>query len=165
MMALLPILHWPNPILLARAAPITGVTAGIRRLAEDLLATMYAAPGRGLAAPQVGVSQRMFVMDVTWKQGIPSPLVCINPEIHWRSAVTSIGAEGCLSLPGTTTHVSRPQSIRMSWHDLDGMRHDARLAGFAAICAQHEYDHLDGILTLDHLTPQNRALAEAEVLA
>ena len=164
-MALLPLILWPAPLLSARAAPVAGVTPAIRRLAADMLDTMYAAPGRGLAAPQVGVSQRLFVMDIGWKDGDPSPVICVNPEIHWRSGVVALGAEGCLSIPGPITHVSRPQAIRMSWHDLDGRAHQARLAGMAAICAQHEYDHLDGILTLDHLTPAARALAEDQVRA
>ena len=163
-MTTLSILRWPNPLLSARAAPITGVTAGIRRLAEDMLHTMYAAPGRGLAAPQVGVMQRLFVMDVAPKGEPPKPLICINPQIHWRSDVQAIGPEGCLSIPGPTTHIRRPQAITLSWHDLDGNRLEARFAGIAAICAQHEYDHLDGILTLDHLAPSDRARAEAEVL-
>ena len=164
-MALLPLVLWPAPQLSSRAAPITGVTPAIRRLAADMLDTMYAAPGRGLAAPQVGVSQRLFVMDVKWKDGTPAPVICVNPEIHWRSDVVALGAEGCLSIPGPITEVSRPQAIRMSWHDLDGTAHTARLAGFAAICAQHEYDHLDGILTLDHLSPAARDLAEAQARA
>ncbi len=162
-MAVLPILRWPDPRLTTRAGRIDGVTAGIRRLAEEMLETMYAAPGRGLAAPQVGILQRLFVMDVGWKEGRPAPLVCLNPEVLWRSDVVATGAEGCLSIPGPTTSVRRAQAIRLAWHDLEGAWHEARLAGMAAICAQHEYDHLDGVLTLDHLDPVARAQAEAEV--
>lgn len=163
-MARLPILRWPDPRLTTRAGRIDGVTAGIRDLAKDMLDTMYGAVGRGLAAPQVGVLQRMFVMDVAWKSGPPAPMVCLNPQILWQSGVVATGPEGCLSIPGPVTMVARPQAIVLAWHDLDGAGHQARLSGFAAICAQHEYDHLDGILTLDHLQPEARAQAEAEVL-
>lgn len=164
-MAVLPIQTWPDPILKKRAGRIEGVTAGIRRLAEDMLATMYAAKGRGLAAPQVGILQRLFVMDAGWKSGAPSPTVCVNPEILWRSEVLASGEEGCLSIPGPHALVRRPQAIRLAWHDLDGRAHQARLAGAAAIIAQHEIDHLDGILTLDHFSPSARARALAEVTA
>ncbi len=164
-MAVLPIVCWPNPILNARAAPVEGVTAGIRRLAEEMLASMYAAEGRGLAAPQVGVSQRLFVMDPGWKTGASNPVICINPQILWRSDVMAAGFEGCLSIPGILASVTRPQAIRMAWHDLEGTAHLARLAGITAICAQHEYDHLDGILTLDHLPPTERAIAENGIRA
>lgn len=149
-MAVLPIVLWPAPILSARAGVVEGVTAGIRRLAEDMLATMYAAEGRGLAAPQVGVSQRLFVMDPGWKSGAPVPRICINPQILWRSAVTAPGEEGCLSIPGALPLVVRAQAVLMEWHDPDGTQRRARLAGMEAIIAQHELDHLDGILTLDH---------------
>ncbi|MGQ0612066.1 MAG: peptide deformylase [Paracoccaceae bacterium] len=164
-MAVLPIVIWPSLILTVRAGRIEGVTAGIRRLADDMLATMYDAGGRGLAAPQVGIAQRLFVMDAGWKSGAPRPLVCVNPELVWRSDVTASGPEGCLSIPGPIVQVNRAQAIRMDWHDLDGRAHSARLAGAAAIIAQHEIDHLDGILTLDHLSPTARARAEAEVAA
>lgn len=163
-MAALPILRWPAPLLSARAAPVTGVTDGIRELARDMLDTMYAADGRGLAAPQVGVAQRLFVMDIGWKSGAATPMVFVNPEILWFSDVTAPGAEGCLSIPGPTPPIRRAQAIRMAWHDLDGTAHVARLAGFAAICAQHEHDHLNGILTLDHLSAKDRADAETQVI-
>ena len=161
-MAVLPIVTWPSLVLTVRAGRIEGVTAGIRRLADDMLATMYDAKGRGLAAPQVGISQRLFVMDAGWKSGAPSPLVCINLEILWHSDVMASGEEGCLSIPGPMVFVRRAQAIRMAWHDLEGAAHQARLAGAAAIIAQHEIDHLDGILTLDHLSPPDRARARAE---
>ena len=148
-----------------RAGTVDGITPGIKQLADDMLETMYAAPGRGLAAPQVGVMQRVFVMDVAWKTGTPTPVVCINPEILWRSAVVAMGDEGCLSIPGPITRVARSQAILMAWTALDGMRVQQRLSGFAAICAQHEYDHLEGIVTLDHLAPAERTLARAQMQA
>ncbi len=161
-MAVLPILRWPDPRLKAPCAPAT-IGPVLNSLAADMLDTMYAAPGRGLAAPQVGVSLRLFVMDTTWKQGRRSPVVAVNPQIVWRSPTTATGPEGCLSIPGPLPNVTRATEIDLAWTDLDGTPRSERLTGFAAICAQHEYDHLDGILTLDHLSPADRALAEEAV--
>ena len=157
-MAVLPILRWPDPRLEERCAEVSG---DVGTLAADMLDTMYVAPGRGLAAPQVGHLLRLFVMDVTWKEGARSPVVCINPAITWRSSGRATGAEGCLSIPGVTTHVTRAKEIRLRFTDLTGAEREEHLTGFAAICAQHEYDHLDGILTLDRISPAERAAAEA----
>lgn len=157
-MAILPILRWPDPRL---ATPCTPVAEDVAQLAADMLETMYAAPGRGLAAPQVGVLKRLFVMDVAWKEGPPAPSVVINPQILWRSDDTATGAEGCLSIPGIMTDISRATQIRMTWTDLHGQLQDEILTGFAAICAQHEYDHLDGLVTFDRLPPDQRAAAQA----
>ncbi len=104
-------------------------------------------------------------MDATWKEGRPAPLVLVNPEVLWASDRLVVGPEGCLSIPGPTTLVARAEAVRMRWTDLDGAVKEETLTGFAAICAQHEFDHLDGILTLDRLSPEARARAEAEVLA
>lgn len=164
-MAVLPVLVWPDPILTTPCAAVGAITDCVRVLAGDMLATMYAAPGRGLAAPQVGASLRMFVMDVAWKDGTPDPMVVIDPEILWSSAATVVGPEGCLSIPGVTMEVRRAKEVRLRWTDLDGVGHEAHLTGFAAICAQHEYDHLDGVLTLHRLSPEARAAAEAEYFA
>ena len=150
------ILRWPDPRLTSICEP---VTADARDLAADMLATMYAACGRGLAAPQVGVLLRLFVMDATWKAGTPAPQVFVNPAVVWLSEARALGPEGCLSIPGVTTEVERAREIRLRWYDLDGTAHEETLTGFSAICAQHEYDHLNGRLTLDHLTPQARAIA------
>lgn len=157
-MAVLPILRWPDARLTTRCEPVSGDVA---ELAADMLDTMYAAPGRGLAAPQVGVLLRLFVMDTTWKEGRRDPQVCVNPEILWRSEDMATGPEGCLSLLGVTTHVARAREIDLRWSDLSGQQQTARLTGFAAVCAQHEMDHLDGILTLDRLSPEVRRAAEA----
>jgi peptide deformylase len=161
---ILPILRWPDPILTQTCAPAV-LSDDLRALAADMLETMYAAPGRGLAAPQVGRLVRMFVMDVTWKEGVKTPVVVVNPEILWASDARVVGPEGCLSIPGPTTMVERAEAVRLRWSDLEGGVHEEVLTGFAAICAQHEYDHLDGVLTLDHLSPEARAVAEAEVVA
>ena len=159
---MLPILRWPDPRLASPCAPVAEVTPELRALAADMLETMYAAPGRGLAGPQVGAMLRLFVMDVTWKEGRPDPQVIINPEIEPLGDEVATRAEGCLSLPGILTEITRPARVRMRWRDLDGVSHDAELAEFAAVCAQHEADHLDGIVTLMRLAPEARAAAEAE---
>jgi peptide deformylase len=152
------ILRWPDPRLAMRCVPVTG---DVSALAADMLETMYAAPGRGLAAPQVGELLRLFVMDATWKEGRRDPQVFINPEILWRSETRKRGPEGCLSIPGVTAEVERSVELRMRWTDLSGTPREETLTGFAAICAQHEHDHLEGIVTLDHLSPEARVLAEA----
>lgn len=155
-MAVLPIRLWPDPVLSVPCAPVGLPGPEVLRLAEDMLETMYAAPGRGLAAPQVGVSLRLFVMDAGWRDGSPDPLVLIDPEILWKSDALSVGPEGCLSIPGVTTTVERARSIRLRWREPLGALREELLTGFAAICAQHECDHLDGIVTLDRLSPAAR---------
>lgn len=160
-MSLRPILTWPDNGLSAMCTPVEEITGEITILAADMLETMYAAPGRGLAAPQIGVFLRLFVMDVTWKEGTPDPMICINPEIISRGATLITGTEGCLSIPGVTAEVTRPDSVRMVWTDLAGHVHEQNLTGFAALCAQHELDHLDGIVTLDRVDGAQRA----EILA
>ncbi len=157
----LPILTWPDPRLSLPCAPAV-LSDDLRMLAADMLETMYDAPGRGLAAPQVGVLLRMFVIDVTWKEGNPAPMVMVNPQILWASDARAVGPEGCLSIPGPTTMIERAEEVLMRWADLDGQPHEELLTGLAAICAQHEYDHLDGVLTLDRLSPPSRALALAD---
>lgn len=151
------IVLWPDARLQAVCAPVAEVTDDIRILAADILETMYSAPGRGLAAPQIGVMQRIFVMDATWKEGTPDPMICINPEILSHSDHVATGAEGCLSIPGVEAQVARPDAVRMAWTDLAGMRHERDLSGFSALCAQHELDHLDGIITLDRVDAAQRA--------
>ena len=156
-----PILTWPDARLGLICTPLEAITDDVRALAADMLETMYAAPGRGLAAPQIGQMLRLFVMDTTWKEDAPTPTVCINPEIISRSDAVSTAPEGCLSIPGVEVEVSRPESVRMVWTDLAGHVHEEDLSGFAARCAQHELDHLDGIMTLDHMDDALRA----EILA
>lgn len=160
---LLPILRWPDPRLSQPCAPAV-LDDDLRQLATDMLETMYAAPGRGLAAPQVGRLLRLFVMDVAWKAGEPAPMVFINPSVELLGDRVA-GPEGCLSIPGPVTEVERSSQVRVRWTDLDGEAREELFDGFAAICIQHEYDHLDGLLTLDRLSPEARAKAEAEVLA
>lgn len=160
--AILPILTWPDPRLSTPCAPVGN--EDIAHLAADMLETMYAAPGRGLAAPQVGILKRLFVMDVAWKDGTPAPRVVINPQILWRSDDTATGPEGCLSIPGISTDITRATQIRMTWVNEQGESQDEILTGFSAICAQHEYDHLDGIVTFDRLSPDLRTATQAAYL-
>lgn len=161
-MSLLPILKWPDPRLAEVCAPVEQITPEIEQLAADMLETMYAAPGRGLAGPQVGVMQRLFVMDVGWKEGRSDPLVCINPMLQEVSETRATATEGCLSIPGVTAEVSRPARVQMVWTGLNGARFVQSFEGFGAVCVQHELDHLDGVVTFDHLDAETRAALIAE---
>lgn len=163
-MAILPILRWPDPRLSRPAQAISRITPEIRSLAADMLETMYAAPGRGLAGPQVGAMLRIFVMDTVWKESERCPFVILNPEATPASTELLTRAEGCLSLPGIMAEVTRPALVDLRWTDLDGQPRTQRFHDFAAACVQHEIDHLDGIVTLDHLSPHARARAEAEYI-
>ena len=160
-MSVLDILRWPDTRLTETCAPVAEITPEIEALAADMLETMYAAPGRGLAAPQVGVLQRIFVMDTGWKEGKPDPLVCINPMLQEVSEDRATQEEGCLSIPGVSAMISRPAQVQMVWTGLNGARYVQSFDGFAAACAQHELDHLDGVVTFDHLD----AFARADLLA
>lgn len=135
------------------------ITDDIVKLAEDMLATMYDAPGVGLAAPQVGVLTRMFVMDCVKEEGAePRPMVLINPEITSHSEETETYEEGCLSIPEHYAPITRPAQVRMRWLGLDGETHEETFEGLWATCAQHELDHLDGKLFIDHLGPIKRQM-------
>ncbi len=160
-MSVLDILKWPDPRLSAPCAPVGDIDEAVRTLASDMLETMYAAPGRGLAAPQVGVLKRLFVMDVAWKETGRDPLVFVDPEITWRSDEVATGSEGCLSIPGVAADVERATAVEVSWRDLEGRSHARRFDGFAAICIQHEYDHLDGVVTFDRVAAGQRERLEA----
>ncbi len=160
-MSVLDILKWPDPRLSTPCTAVGGIDEEIRRLAADMLETMYAAPGRGLAAPQVGVTTRLFVMDVGWKDGTPEPVVMVDPAITWRSDAIATGTEGCLSIPGVTAEVARHAEIEATWRGLDDRPQRRRFDGFAAICIQHEYDHLEGLVTFDRVSPEERQRLEA----
>ncbi len=156
-----PIVLWPDPVLSTVCAPVPVIDDDVRRLAADMLETMYAAPGRGLAAPQVGVALRLFVMDTAWKTGDPAPVVMVNPEIVGAGDSRATGTEGCLSIPGVTADVERAETVTMRWTTLEGDAREEELTGFDAICAQHEFDHLNGIVTFDRVTPEVRLELEA----
>jgi peptide deformylase len=159
-MAVLPLVIWPDERLSQVCDAVDGEAADA--LAQDLLDTMYAAEGRGLAAPQVGVMRRIFVMDAIWKDGPEAPRVFINPEILEASRRKVSGEEGCLSIPDLVTEVKRHVWVRFGWTGLDGQRHEEKLTGFEAICVQHELDHLNGVVTFDRLSPDMRVQKEAE---
>jgi len=152
-----PILIHPDPRLKKRCEPVAAITPELRQLAADMLETMYDAPGIGLAAPQVGVTRRLIVMDCI-KEGPPEPLVLFNPEIVAVSQDVSVYEEGCLSIPDVYHEVTRPAEVTVRWLDLDGMAQERRFAGLRATCVQHEIDHLDGRLFIDHLGPLKRQL-------
>ena len=160
-MSVLEILKWPDPRLSTPCIPVGGIDEEVRLLAADMLETMYAAPGRGLAAPQVCVTKRLFVMDVAWKDGAPEPVVMVDPAITWRSDEIATGIEGCLSMPGIAAEVARNTEIEATWRGLDDRPQRHRFDGFAAICIQHEYDHLEGLVTFDRVSPEERQRLEA----
>ena len=158
-MNLRPILIHPDPRLKKVAEPVARITPEIETLAADMLATMYDAPGIGLAAPQIGVSARVFVMDATRDpQAERAPLVLINPEVTWTSDALNSYDEGCLSIPEQYAEVTRPAQVRMRWLGLDGQTHERDFDELWATCAQHELDHLDGILFIDHLSAMKRQM-------
>ena len=159
-MSLREILAWPDPRLAQTCAPVDD-PAAVEALVSDMFETMYAAPGRGLAAPQVGVMQRLFVMGAGWKEGEMTPRTCINPRIVAASEAMATGEEACLSIPGVSAEVTRPAEITLAYTDLTGAEQVETLTGFAARCAQHELDHLDGVVIFDRLAPEARATAEA----
>ncbi|WP_102108431.1 peptide deformylase [Oceaniglobus roseus] len=158
-MALLDILIHPDPRLKKPAAPVTEVTPELRRLADDMLQTMYDAPGIGLAAPQVGVLQRLIVLDCVKEEGAaPRPLAMVNPEVTWTSEAKSVYDEGCLSIPDQYGEVERPAEVEVRWLDLHGATVSERFSGLWATCVQHEIDHLDGKLFIDYLKPLRRQM-------
>ena len=145
-----------SPVLRQRAAAVPAVDPGIRQLVEDLFETMHAAKGVGLAANQVGVAKRVAVVDVGGET--PDPLILINPVIVSRSDATETAEEGCLSIPEIFGDVERPQAIVVEALDLDGHSYRLETAGYQARAIQHEVDHLDGVLFLDHLSAVKRGL-------
>jgi peptide deformylase len=158
-MALRSILIHPDPRLKKVAAPVAEVTPDLRRLADDMLETMYDAPGIGLAAPQVGVSARLIVMDcVRGEEEAPRPLALFNPEVIWASDETSVYEEGCLSVPEQYADIERAAEVRVRWTTPEGVLQEEQFGGLWATCVQHEIDHLNGKLFIDYLTPLKRQL-------
>ena len=157
-MALRPILIHPDPRLKKRCAPVDAVDDRVRALMEDMLETMYDAPGIGLAAPQLGVDARVVVMDCAGKEDEPEPLRFVNPEIVWSSEETNDHEEGCLSLPEVFGMVTRPERVRVRWLDETGAEREAEFGGIRATCIQHEIDHLNGRLFIDYLGAARRMM-------
>lgn len=153
------ILIHPDPRLKKVCDPVTGITPDLGKLAEDMLETMYDAPGIGLAAPQVGVMKRMIVMDCVKDPAVaPRPMVLFNPVVTWSSEDLSSYEEGCLSIPDQYAEVQRPASVRVKWLGLDGTDQEEQFDGLWATCVQHEIDHLDGKLFIDYLRPLKRQM-------
>ena len=155
-MALLPIIVAPDPRLKVKAKPVAKVDDRIRKLLDDMVETMHAAPGIGLAAPQIGQALRMLVIDIA-KDGEPSePRKFVNPEIVWASDELLLWEEGCLSLPDQFAEVERPKEVKVRYLDETGAKKELHATGLLAICLQHEMDHLDGVLFVDHISALRR---------
>ena len=158
-MSIRQILIHPDPRLKKVTAAVEAVDDATRKLADDMLETMYDAPGIGLAAPQIAVMKRMFVMDCVKEEGAtPEPMVLINPQIIWSSEEQSVYDEGCLSIPDQYAEVERPASVKVSWTTLEGKEQQETFDGLWATCVQHEIDHLDGKLFIDYLKPLKRQM-------
>jgi peptide deformylase len=155
--ALLPILVAPDPRLKLKAKPVAAVDGCVRRLMDDMAETMYAAPGIGLAAPQVGVLERVLVIDVG-KDDEPQIMKIANPELLWASEALATFNEGCLSLPDHYADVERPAECRVRYLDYQGERREIHAKGLLATCLQHEMDHLEGTLFVDHISALKRGM-------
>jgi peptide deformylase len=158
-MAKLDILIAPDPRLKAVGKDVEKVDGAIKKLADDMLETMYASDGVGLAAVQIGVALNVIVIDVAQKEGANDPKVFINPKIVWASEETQKFEEGCLSVPDIWEEVERPVAIRAEYLDLKGDKQTLEADGFLADCLQHEIDHLNGTLFIDHLSRLKRSMA------
>ncbi|MEM9434243.1 MAG: peptide deformylase [Pseudomonadota bacterium] len=155
----LPILIHPDPRLKKVAAPVSDASDRLRKLADDMLETMYDAPGIGLAAPQIGVLERLIVVDCIKEEGeAPRPIVMFNPEVLASSDTSNTYEEGCLSIPEQFADVTRPADVTVRWMDENGDAQQEDFGGLWATCIQHEIDHLNGKLFIDHLKPLRRQL-------
>ena len=163
-MAVLPIITAPDPRLKKVAAPVAKVDAEVRRLMDDMLETMYKAPGIGLAAPQVGALKRVIVVDIAREDEKPQPLRMANPELVWVSDEDAVYNEGCLSLPEHYADVTRPAAIKVRYLDHENEIRELEADGLLATCIQHEMDHLEGILFVDHLTALKRNMILRKLL-
>ncbi len=157
-MALLPIITAPDPRLKIKARPVRAVDARVRRLMDDMVETMYYAIGIGLAAPQVGVAQRVLVIDCAREGEKPQPMRIANPEILWHSETLILANEGCLSLPEHYADVERPDAIRLRYLDHENEIREIEAKGLLATCLQHEIDHLSGVLFVDHISALKRGM-------
>ena len=154
-----PILLHPDPRLKKVCDPVDDLSDDLRRLADDMLTTMYEAPGIGLAAPQVGAQSRLIVLDCEKEEGAPPrPLVMFNPEVVAASDERSVYEEGCLSIPDYYADVERPSEVTVRWLDRGGAERQEDFAGLWATCVQHEIDHLNGVLFIDYLKPLKRQM-------
>jgi peptide deformylase len=155
-MAVREIIKLPDKRLRQVSEPVKTIDASIRKLADEMLETMYEAPGIGLAAIQIGVPKRVVTMDLSKKDDQPHPRVFINPEITWTSDDKAIHEEGCLSIPEYYEEVERPAEVKVKFLDLDGKPHEITARGLFATCVQHEVDHTNGVLFIDYLSKLKR---------
>ena len=155
-MAILSINEIPDPRLKLVSEPVAHVDASVRKLMDDMMETMYDAPGIGLAAIQVAVAKRVLVLDVAREGEEPQPLFIANPEIVWASEELNVYQEGCLSIPDYYGDVERPSRVRVRYLDRDGKVQEMNADGLLATCVQHEIDHLNGVLFIDHLSRLKR---------
>ena len=155
-MAILPLVILPDQRLRLVSEPVGSVTAEIRKLADDMLETMYDAPGIGLAAIQIGVAKRLVTIDTSKEENVRRPQVFIDPVVTWSSEETRGYDEGCLSIPDYYAEVMRPDRVRVRFRDLDGAEQEIEADGLLATCIQHEIDHLDGVLFVDHISKLKR---------
>ena len=158
-MTVRPILTAPDPRLQAISTDVEAVTAEIRTLIDDMTESMYAADGIGLAAVQIGVPKRVIVIDLDQKEGNKNPRAFINPKITWASEEMAVFEEGCLSVPEIWDDVERPARITAEYLDRDGNKQSLEADGMLATCLQHEMDHLNGVLFIDHLSRLKRSMA------
>ena len=157
-MALRQILIEPNPVLRQKSLPVDVVDEDLQQLMSDMLETMYAAPGIGLAAIQIGVPKRIIVLDIDQKEGQKKPMFFVNPEITLKSKNYSTYEEGCLSVPGQFAEINRPEKCNIKYLDFYGDKKEIEATGMLATCIQHEIDHLNGILFIDHISKLKREI-------
>jgi peptide deformylase len=155
-MALREIITLPDKRLRLRSEPIKRIDSTIRSLVDDLFETMYDAPGIGLAAIQIGEPKRVITMDLAKKDEEHKPQVFINPEVIWKSAEAAKYEEGCLSIPDIYEEVERPAQVKVKYVDIDGGEHEIEASGLLAVCLQHEIDHINGVLFIDHISKLKR---------
>ena len=163
-MALKTILTAPDPRLKKKSKPVASVDAEVRQLMDDMLETMYAAPGIGLAAPQVGELRRVIVLDIDREDVKTGPLFMANPEVIEASDEDATYEEGCLSLPEHYSDVVRPAKVKVRYLDRDGKQQEMACEGLLSTCVQHEIDHLDGILFVDHISALKRNMILRKLL-
>jgi peptide deformylase len=155
-MAVREIIKLPDKRLRLKSEPVKQIDAGIRKLVDDMFETMYEAPGIGLAAIQIGVAKRVITLDLSKKEQDHEPQVFINAEITWRSEELAKFEEGCLSIPDYYEEVERPAAVKVRYLDLAGKKHEIDAKGLLATCLQHEIDHINGVLFIDHLSKLKR---------
>jgi peptide deformylase len=155
-MAIRPLVILPDAVLRQVSTPVEAITPEIKALAADMLETMYDAPGIGLAAIQIGVPRRVVTIDLAKQEEEKTPIVFVNPEITWSSDELNVHEEGCLSIPEYYEEVERPARVKVRYLDLDGKQQEIGADGLLATCIQHEIDHLNGVLFIDHLSRLKR---------